>query len=178
MCQFHEITGFILTVLEKVPRTQNFEKKLQESGLFAQANLFLRSALEQTRRIKWVCPFVARNHPLTGAVTSCRHFGCMGGHTATHCSILQCSWGLRVHESTWAEIWKFEQVFFHSKLKFRVLTSYDSGNSVTNFFHHQASGMTKERGIESAHLNKSGHICEWATQSQSWLILLLILRKK
>ena len=86
MCPFHEITGFILTLLEKVPRTQNFEKKLQESGLFAQANLFLRSALEQTRRIKWVCPFVAGNHPLTGAVTICRH---LRVHGRPHYNTLQ-----------------------------------------------------------------------------------------
>jgi len=42
LCPFHEITGFTLTLLEKVPRTQNSEKKFQESRLFPRANLILR----------------------------------------------------------------------------------------------------------------------------------------
>jgi len=46
-CLFHEITGFTLTLLEKVPRTQNSEEKLQESGLFCRANLVLLPALNQ-----------------------------------------------------------------------------------------------------------------------------------
>jgi len=34
LCPFHETTGFTLTLLEKVSRTRNFEKKFQESRPF------------------------------------------------------------------------------------------------------------------------------------------------
>ena len=38
LCPFHEITGFTLTLLEKVPRTQNSEEKFQESRPISRAN--------------------------------------------------------------------------------------------------------------------------------------------
>jgi len=44
LCPFHQITGLILTLLEKVPRTQKSEKKFQDSGLFPPTNLVLRPA--------------------------------------------------------------------------------------------------------------------------------------
>jgi len=43
-CPFNEITEFTLTLFEKVSRTQNSEKKLQESALFSRANWVLQPA--------------------------------------------------------------------------------------------------------------------------------------
>ena len=34
LCPFHEITGFTLTLFEKVPRTQNYEKSSKKRDFF------------------------------------------------------------------------------------------------------------------------------------------------
>jgi len=43
---FHEITGFTLTLLYKVLRSENSEENSEESRLFTGANLVLRPALQ------------------------------------------------------------------------------------------------------------------------------------
>jgi len=43
-CPFHEITGFTLTLLYKVLRSENSEENSEESRLFTRANLVLRPA--------------------------------------------------------------------------------------------------------------------------------------
>ena len=43
---FHEITGFTLTLLVKVLRSENSEENSEESRLFTGANLVLRPALD------------------------------------------------------------------------------------------------------------------------------------
>jgi len=45
LCPFHEITGFTLTLLDTVLRSENSEENYEESRLFTGANLVVRPAL-------------------------------------------------------------------------------------------------------------------------------------
>jgi len=60
LCPFHKNTGFTLTLFEKVPRTQNSDKKIQESGLFS------RAKFNPATGVRWGWVFLEQTWILSG----------------------------------------------------------------------------------------------------------------
>jgi len=129
-------------ITQKSSKNSEFWEKVARIGTFCSSK-FLRLALQQTRRIKWVSTFVARNHPLTGAVTSCRHLQVHGRphcNTLQHLAVLVGAAGAWEHVGGKLKVWTS---LFPLKVDIHSFDIYNIGNSVYSF-HHQASCMTKK----------------------------------
>jgi len=66
LCPFHEIIGFTLTLLEKVPRSKNSEENSEKSRLFTGSNLVLRPAWLKLKILRSIWSFHIERPKLYG----------------------------------------------------------------------------------------------------------------